>query len=257
MNQGFKPFFASLWRPFQHSVLVALNNFKSKVQVWNKEVFGHISPRKKELIARIAGIQRIPNPRPGLRVMETNLIQSLNEVLDQEELLWKQKSRLQWTMEGDRNTKFFHVSTLVRRHRNRVDALKINNHWCTDPDQLRDHVSGFYNSLHCDGVDPTLSDSLPDPLVKLSDHMIAVLESPVSCAEVKLVLDSMGGLKPSGPDGVPTCFYQHHWDIVGPSLCAFVQNVFKSGHFPEEELNSSYISLFRKGRSTTDNILLL
>nr|KYP48675.1 hypothetical protein KK1_029657 [Cajanus cajan] len=39
-------------------------------------------------------------------------------VLIQEELLWFQKSRYKWLELGDRNTKYFHGSTLIRRRKN-------------------------------------------------------------------------------------------------------------------------------------------
>lgn len=45
------------------------------------------------------------------------------EILLQEELLWLQKSRNECLKVGDGNTKFFHTSTLIKRRRNKVEAL--------------------------------------------------------------------------------------------------------------------------------------
>lgn len=55
---------------------------------------------------------------------EGDLLREFEIVLEQEELIWLQKSREKWVVYGDRNTKFFHMSTIIRRRRNKVDMLK-------------------------------------------------------------------------------------------------------------------------------------
>ena len=45
-------------------------------------------------------------------------------MLNQEEEIWALKSRVNWLVQGDRNTVFYHVSTLVRRKRNQILAIK-------------------------------------------------------------------------------------------------------------------------------------
>jgi hypothetical protein len=54
---------------------------------------------------------------------ETQIRMELDKWERQEEVLWKQKSRIQWLREGDRNTKFFHNSLLQRRNQNRILTL--------------------------------------------------------------------------------------------------------------------------------------
>jgi hypothetical protein len=44
----------------------------------------------------------------------------------QEEILWKQKSRINWLKEGDKNTKFFHNALLQRRIKNRIASLILS-----------------------------------------------------------------------------------------------------------------------------------
>ena len=45
-------------------------------------------------------------------------------MLFKEEALWAQKSRCQWLSQGDKSTRYFHLSTLARRRRNTILALK-------------------------------------------------------------------------------------------------------------------------------------
>ena len=48
----------------------------------------------------------------------------MEERAKQEEILWRQKSCIRWLKEGERNTKFFHRSTIQRRMHNNIPFIK-------------------------------------------------------------------------------------------------------------------------------------
>ncbi|KAJ0087889.1 hypothetical protein Patl1_32319 [Pistacia atlantica] len=48
-----------------------------------------------------------------------------------------------------------------------------------------------------------------------------------------------------GPDGFPSIFYQKHWKIIGPSVCAAVRDAFYSGSWPQD-FNATLIALIPK-----------
>ena len=48
-------------------------------------------------------------------MLEAKIQGQLNEWLERNELLWRQKSRETWLREGDQNSQFFHVSTIIHR----------------------------------------------------------------------------------------------------------------------------------------------
>jgi hypothetical protein len=54
---------------------------------------------------------------------ENELKRQLDERHKQKEILWRQKSRVQWFNEGEKNTKFFHRSTIHRRLINHITKL--------------------------------------------------------------------------------------------------------------------------------------
>lgn len=58
-----------------------------------------------------------------LATKEQELQKQLDEKHKQEEILWRQKSRIRWLKEGERNTKFFHRSTVQRRMQNRINCI--------------------------------------------------------------------------------------------------------------------------------------
>lgn len=74
--------------------------------------------------------------------------------------MWYQKSRTQWIRDGDRKTRFSHLSTLVRRKRDKVLRLKIDGEWVDDSDQLKQHAVNFYKILFDDKEVLPLSDPL-------------------------------------------------------------------------------------------------
>lgn len=70
---------------------------------------------------------------PYLALLELELQKEYNNIRDREAIFWKKKSREKWVHDGDRNTKFFHLTTMVRRRRNKIDGLfNSNGDWCVD-----------------------------------------------------------------------------------------------------------------------------
>nr|GMD01122.1 LINE-type retrotransposon LIb DNA [Ipomoea batatas] len=127
-REDYKTLWNNVWNDPNRDLLSTIAEVTSQSKEWNKNVFGNIFKRKANLQARIKGVQEsvyYPNSN-GLQVLENKLIAELDQVLVEEELLWFQKSRRQWVQDGDRNTAFYHKSTLIRRNRARIRMLKIN-----------------------------------------------------------------------------------------------------------------------------------
>jgi len=56
---------------------------------------------------------------------EQTLWTKIEAYRQQEEILWQKKSRIRWIKEGEKNTKFFHRSSIQRRMHNNIAF--INN----------------------------------------------------------------------------------------------------------------------------------
>ncbi|WCJ37367.1 DNAse I-like superfamily protein [Euphorbia peplus] len=94
-----------------------ISNLTDLLKIWNVEVFGNIMKRKKNLLNRLKGLQCAMEfiSTPTMIAAEAQILHDLETTLKQEEDLWHQKSRNKWIQDGDRNTTFFHRSTIVRR----------------------------------------------------------------------------------------------------------------------------------------------
>lgn len=82
-------------------------------------------------------------------MLEKELRKDLEVVLDNEELLWKQKSRNEWIAFGGRNTKYFHSQVNKRRRRNSITALRLRSgDWCYDEEKIKSEVVYFFKVLY-------------------------------------------------------------------------------------------------------------
>jgi hypothetical protein len=52
------------------------------------------------------------------------MTEELEARCQQEETLWRQKSKIRWLREGERNTNFFHRTTIARRSHNKILNIK-------------------------------------------------------------------------------------------------------------------------------------
>ncbi|GKU91977.1 hypothetical protein SLEP1_g5773 [Rubroshorea leprosula] len=203
---GFKEVFCRAWMTHDHSLPLAISAVRTACFSWNKTVFGDLFRSKRLLRARLRGIQNSPHYNHSLYLqnLEMELLEEYHKVLHAEELFWCQKSRVEWINSGDRNTRFYHASTVIRRAQNRITALKVNDSWVTDPIALKNHVQDFFVDLFSQKVTRATDIDYSCFQPKMSDEDSASLLLPISMEEVKLALFSMKGLKSPGPDGRST-----------------------------------------------------
>ena len=76
----------------------------------------------------------------------------VNQLLDKEVKMWKQRSKVAWLRDGDRNSRFFHSKTSQRRRRNYITKLHdANGGWCSSQDQVNATIIDFYQTLFTSG----------------------------------------------------------------------------------------------------------
>ena len=141
--------------------------------------------------------------RRSLARLELKLKKELEEILTQEEILWLQKSRKEWLIQGDRNTTYFHQKTLARRRRNRITTIQnANGEWIVDNEIIKQHATAFFSTLY---TSETLA-FRPYPVRGCFPILDAVLTqgltAPIEDNEIRQTIFSMKPLKAPGVDGL-------------------------------------------------------
>ncbi|GLT67469.1 hypothetical protein SLA2020_397770 [Shorea laevis] len=249
-HESFKELVVAEWTFFERSVSECSTQFRSSVRLWSKTTFDNIHKKKREILARVAGIQRFLQSRNSsfLLQLEKNLTQEYQHLLKCEEDLWFLKSRSQWIQEGDRNTRFFHISTIRRRSYNRIMGLKDpHGTWCYEPIGIQATVLSYFKDLYTTSHSYSFHDSFMGiteaPIIEHSKW--DSLMSPPTDAEILATIKSMKAWKAPGPDGLHAAFFQKFWELINPKLCPEIRMVFDNANIPDS-WNRSFIALIPK-----------
>ncbi|XP_060170580.1 uncharacterized protein LOC132601516 [Lycium barbarum] len=113
---------------------------------WPGDIFKQIIIRKE--IVRIKEELFEEDPSHVNRCVLQNAETEIKKYLQYQEDYWRKKSGLDWLVEGDRNTKFFH--TIVKGRRKKLQIRKIQNSegdWIEEEDQIAAEAISFYEII--------------------------------------------------------------------------------------------------------------
>ena len=128
-------------------VIEALAVVQSQLGEWGQHEFGNMQKKVRRLQARLDKL-RCASLRRGPTEEEISVAKQLREDLRQEEIWLKQRSRVSWLREGDRNTGYFQAQAAQRKRINRITSLEADDgRVCTDPAEVKTVILGFYQAL--------------------------------------------------------------------------------------------------------------
>jgi hypothetical protein len=186
-----------------------LQALKGEIKKWNFEVFGNVGSRNKAWAEELELLDSYEEGR-GLSEEEKErrreLVTGLEASLLQEEICWKQKSRIRWLKEGDKCTKFFHLVANANRRNNSIESLTVNGSPTSDPNLISSHIVNYYDTLFSEPISwrPRV-DNLEFEALSMDEA--ASLEDPFEEREVREVINSMDWDKAPGPDGFSLAFF--------------------------------------------------
>ncbi|KAM6553480.1 hypothetical protein CsatB_014242 [Cannabis sativa] len=213
---------------------------------WGRDLTGQFKKRLATSKKKLSCLKSRDNPDSH----EDFLIEQCNyfEILAQQELYWKQRSKQFWLNGGDKNSKYFHATASSRKRNNQIvqlqDSHGVWKGWDSGLDQvIIDYFSVLYSTDHAicgsvvNGIQRTVT-------VEQNDALLC----PITPEEVKQALFQMHPDKAPGPDGMSPGFYQKHWDIVGADLVKLVIEFFNNECMPPG-LNDTHLVLIPKKKN--------
>ena len=176
---------------------------------WNQESYGNVAKKLEAAEDALHDLDLRAETRPldeselVLQSEKMNEMWSLSRKMEWE---WLQKSRLDWNLKGDRNTRFFHVMATSRQTRNTINSITIGDVVIEDPVSVKNEVWLHFSNLFKDDwkMRPTLSGEFKS--IRLSTHF-HVLEADFSKEEVWAAISDCNVNKAPGPNGFNLMFF--------------------------------------------------
>ncbi|XP_061354883.1 uncharacterized protein LOC133299442 [Gastrolobium bilobum] len=163
----------------------ARDDFEIEAKLWHQNVFDH-----------------------NTKLLQKSLWRDLRAILLREEMAWFQRSRCNWMKFRDKNTKFFHSTTISRRRHNKILTLKNNQgDWIANKDKLISMVVSFYEELFSAGEEDDGDFPLKGAFPSLFSREKEKLDAAPSHEEIKRIIFKMGKFKAPGPDGLQAIFF--------------------------------------------------
>lgn len=130
------------------SLAARLKSLSGSLQAWDRETFGKVRRGIKKLERELDLLRSVPG-RTAPTQRELEIKSELLELYKREELMWKQRARLEWLRAGDKNTKYFHMRANMRRAKNKIKALlRADGSKTEDVHEMRDMTNTFYTNLY-------------------------------------------------------------------------------------------------------------
>ncbi|XP_062006899.1 uncharacterized protein LOC133724199 [Rosa rugosa] len=143
-----------------------------RLNKWQKEVF---KGRQLQMLGIHTRLEELLSVFPSVSVQNENkeLTDKLQSLLFQEELFWKQRSKITWLKEGDRNTGFFHRKTENRKRKNSLQGLfDVTGQWQDKDEGIENVITTYFSKMFqaseidVEALNLTLEDIVPRVLMR-------------------------------------------------------------------------------------------
>ena len=174
--------------------------------------------------------------------------EDLNQAYLEEEIYWKQKSRVMWLRAGDRNTSYFHAVTKATRSRNNIGAIQDDNGVIHRGHKNIARVAeNYFQSLYAsEETDQNTYNTVFNGFQsRVSEDMNRDLTRAITEEEVLEAILDIGPHKAPGPDGFTAVFYHKLWEDLKPEVMKEIKDFFDRDYL-DPQINHTNLCLIPK-----------
>ena len=151
---------------------------------------------------------------------------------------------------GDKNTKFFHAIANSRKNLNDIVTLLEEDGSVVQQGQMADYLLHYYKNLMGARSHERRPFDLTGKVGPGFQEELQHLNDQITELEIRETLGGMPKDKSSGPNGFPTEFYQHFWEIIKSDIIAVIRAFQRQG-ISLAPLNKATITLIPKKPNPT------
>jgi hypothetical protein len=156
LREGFFDVVSEVWKK-ENKGTTSMQRWQNKIRRlrqflrgWAKNMNGAYKREKQELLRKAEELDKIAESQL-LSQCEWDLKQSiqerLNQLLREEELKWFQRAKTTNILEGDNNTRYFHMISNGKRRKTRVFRLDQEEGTIEGEKALKDYITKYYKDL--------------------------------------------------------------------------------------------------------------
>ena len=171
----------------------------------------------------------------------------LSTLMREEEIKWYQRAKTKDILEGDSNTKYFHLVANGKHRKTRIFQLQDGDQLINGDANLKSYITTYYKGLFGPPDDSDLqfdeNNFVDIPQVSQLENEALIQEFTEK--EIKEAIFQMEHNKAPSPDGFPAEFYQVFWDVIKDDMLDLFRD-FHNGTLSLFSLNFSTIILLPK-----------
>ncbi|XP_050217654.1 uncharacterized protein LOC126668506 [Mercurialis annua] len=254
-HKDFKMFVSDSWTSTsdQLNFVSKLRSLRALIKNWNLTVFGNLNHKLDSTLQAIHSLESSRDFQ-DLSDSDKEVLSSLHSdsyrFSKQLESLWHQKSRVNWTLLGDRNTKFFHSIASIHSRTNLMSEISVDGNLYDSPIDIKQQVTLFFKKLYKRNLTVPFSlDSLE--VKKISAAQSMALTDSFSEEEILSTLMNCEDNKAPGPDGFNFFFYKRAWHIMKYDFLQLFSTFHSTGTFPPG-INTAFLVLIPKIKGATN-----